>query len=50
VVMLALLVLPTLVGSALNAIVLTALYLYAAEKKVPQAFDGLERIAFAPKA
>lgn len=47
--MLALLVLPTLVGSALNAIVLTALYLYAAEKKVPQAFDGLPEVAFAPK-
>ena len=50
IVLMALLVLPMLVGSALNAIVLTALYLYAAEKKVPQAFDGLEQIAFGPKA
>jgi hypothetical protein len=49
IVMLALLVLPMLVGSALNAIVLAALYLYAAERKVPQAFDGLEQIAFSPK-
>lgn len=39
-VMLVLLVLGTLVGSALNAIVLSALYLYATEDKVPQAFDG----------
>lgn len=50
IVLLALLVLPTLVGSALNAIVLTALYLYAAEKKVPQAFEGLEQVAFSPKS
>jgi hypothetical protein len=47
--MVGLAMLPTLVGSALNAIVLAALYLYAAEKKVPQAFDGLEQIAFSPK-
>jgi hypothetical protein len=38
----------SLIGSALNTIVLSALYLYAAEKKVPQAFDGVAQVAFAP--
>jgi len=38
-----------LVSSALSAIVLSALYLYAAEKKVPQAFDGVAQVAFGPK-
>ena len=40
VVMLLILVLAALVGSALNAIVLGALYLYATEGKVPEAFAG----------
>lgn len=48
-VILAFLVLAALVSSALTAIVLSALYLYAAEKKVPQAFDGVAQVAFAPK-
>ena len=43
------LVLAALVSSALSTIVLSALYLYAAEKKVPQAFDGVAQFAFAPK-
>jgi hypothetical protein len=43
------LVLAALVSSALTTIVLSALYLYAAEKKVPQAFDGVAQFAFAPK-
>ncbi|HUQ74843.1 MAG TPA: DUF6159 family protein [Burkholderiales bacterium] len=43
-------VLGTLIGSALSSIVLSALYLYATEGKVPQAFAnaGLQH-AFAPK-
>ncbi len=45
----AFLVLAALVSSALTTIVLSALYLYAAEKKVPQAFDGVAQFAFAPK-
>mgnify|MGYP001577239707 CR=1 FL=1 len=45
----AFLVLAALVSSALTTIVLSALYLYAAEKKVPQAFDGVAQRAFAPK-
>jgi len=45
----AFLVTAALVSSALNTIVLSALYLYAAEKKVPKAFDGVAQIAFAPK-
>jgi Family of unknown function (DUF6159) len=45
----AFLVLAALVGSALSTIVLSALYLYAAEKKVPQAFEGVAQFAFAPK-
>jgi len=45
----AFLVLAALVSSALSSIVLAALYLYAAEKKVPQAFDGVAQFAFAPK-
>ncbi|HEX9398333.1 MAG TPA: DUF6159 family protein [Burkholderiales bacterium] len=40
VVTLALLVLIVLASSALNAIILSALYLYAAERKVPQAFEA----------
>jgi len=43
------LVLAALVSSALGTIVLSALYLYAAEKKVPQAFEGVAQFAFAPK-
>jgi hypothetical protein len=43
------LVLAALVSSALSTIVLGALYLYAAEKKVPQAFEGVAQFAFAPK-
>jgi hypothetical protein len=38
--MVLILVLAALVGSALNAIVLSALYLYATEGKVPEAFAG----------
>jgi len=49
VVIVAFLVLAALVSGALNAIVLSALYLYAAGKKVPQAFEGVGQIAFAPK-
>jgi len=49
IVIVAFLVTAALVGSALNTIVLTALYLYAAEKKVPKAFDGVAQVAFAPK-
>jgi len=49
VVIAAFLVTATLVGSALNTIVLSALFLYATEKKVPQAFDGVAQIAFAKK-
>ena len=49
VLMVVFLVTAALVGSALNSIVLTALYLYAAEKKVPKAFDGVGQIAFASK-
>ena len=45
----AFLVLAALVSSALSTIVLSALYLYAAEKKAPQAFDGVAQFAFAPK-
>jgi hypothetical protein len=45
----AFLVTASLIGSALNSIVLTALYLYAAEKKVPKAFDGVAQFAFASK-
>jgi Family of unknown function (DUF6159) len=45
----AFLVLAALVSSALSTIVQTALYLYAAEKKVPQAFEGVAQFAFAPK-
>ena len=45
----AFLVLAALVSSALTTIVLSALYLYAAEKKAPQAFDGVGQFAFAPK-
>ena len=37
---LVLLILVSLVGSALNSIVLSALYLYATEGEVPQAFEG----------
>ncbi len=40
VVMVLIVVLAALVGSALNAIVLSALYLYATEGKVPEAFAG----------
>ena len=36
---LALLIVVSLVGSALNSIVLSALYLYATEGEVPRAFD-----------
>jgi hypothetical protein len=44
-------VLGTLIGSALNSIVLCALYLYATEGKVPQAFAGAGlQHAFAPRA
>ena len=43
------LVTAALIGSALNAIVISALYLYAAEKKVPKAFDGVAQIAFASR-
>ena len=39
-VMVSIVVLAALVGSALNAIVLSALYLYATEGKVPEAFAG----------
>ena len=39
-VMVLLIVVAALVGSALNAIVLSALYLYATEGKVPEAFAG----------
>lgn len=46
VVTVAMVVLITLATSALGSIVLTALYLYAAEKKIPRAFDGMERFAF----
>jgi hypothetical protein len=49
VVIAAFLVLAALVSSALTTIVLSALYLYAAEKKAPQAFDGVAQFAFAPK-
>lgn len=49
VVIVAFLVLVTLVSSALTTVVLSALYLYAAQKKVPQAFDGVAQFAFAPK-
>ena len=45
----AFLVLAALVSSALTTIVLSALYLYAAQKKAPQAFDGMAQFAFAPK-
>ncbi len=38
-----------LVSSVLSSIVLSALYLYAAEKNMPQAFKGMEQFAFAPK-
>ncbi len=41
-VLVVLLVLLTLVSSALNSIVLTALYLYAAENKLPEAFEGTD--------
>ena len=41
----------SLVSSALNSIILTALYLYAAEDEIPEQFDdGLMRHAFASKA
>ncbi len=40
VVMILIVVLAALVGSALNAIVLSALYLYATEGRVPEAFAG----------
>ncbi len=43
------LIIASLVSSALSTIVLSALYLYAAEKKVPQAFDGIAQSAFAAK-
>ena len=49
VVILVVLVLAALISSALNTIVLSALYLYAAEKQVPQAFDGVAQVAFASK-
>jgi len=49
VVIVAFLVLVALISSALSTIVLSALYLYAAEKKVPQAFEGVAQFAFAPK-
>ncbi len=49
VVIVACLVLVALVASALNTIVLSAPYLYAVGKKVPQAFDGVGQIAFATK-
>lgn len=39
--MVLIIVLAALIGSALNAIVLSALYLYATEGKVPQAFAGV---------
>lgn len=42
-------VLLALVSSALSSTVLSALYLYAAEKNMPQAFKGMEQFAFAPK-
>lgn len=48
-VIVAILILAALVSSALTTIVLSALYLYAAEKQVPQAFDGVAQYAFAPK-
>lgn len=49
VLLVAFLVLAALVSSALTTIVLSALYLYAAQKKVPQAFEGVAQYAFAPK-
>lgn len=49
VVLVAFLVLAALISSALTTIVLSALYLYAAQKKVPQAFEGVAQYAFAPK-
>jgi hypothetical protein len=45
----AFLVAVALISSALNTIILSALYLYAAEKKVPRAFEGVAQMAFAPK-
>jgi len=47
--MVAFLVAAALIGSALNTILLSALYLYAAEKKVPKAFDGIGQIAFSSR-
>jgi len=38
----------SLASSALSTIVLSALYLYAAEKTVPQAFEAIAQGAFAP--
>jgi hypothetical protein len=50
VLMVLIVVLAALVGSALHAIVLSALYLYATEGKVPQAFAGVRlREAFVAK-
>ena len=50
VLMVAIIVLAALVGSALNAIVLSALYLYATEGRVPEAFAGVRlQDAFAAK-
>ena len=43
-VMVSIVVLAALVGSALNAIVLSALYLYATEGKVPEAFAGVASV------
>ena len=45
----AFLVAAVLIASALNTIVTSALYLYAAEKKVPRAFEGVAQVAFASK-
>lgn len=44
-----LLILVALVSSALNTIVVSALYLYAAEGKVPEAFEGVVQHAFVTK-
>lgn len=43
------LVAAALIASALNTIVTSALYLYAAEKKVPRAFEGVAQMAFASR-
>lgn len=49
-VLVVLLLLLALVSSALNSIVLSALYLYAADEKVPEAFEGAGlQQAFAPR-